>query len=79
MLLPFQWAALTLEEAKLLMKYIEESTATKGDSRNYAKMRKAGVLDIYNKLREFVETAQHYEDRLRYFDPDDFMRDYDRS
>lgn len=57
------------------MKHIEESTATKGDSRNYAKMQKAGVLEIYNKLREFVEMNQHYEDQLRYLDRSEFVRE----
>lgn len=60
MLMPFDWAVLTVQEARLLMEYIEKSTATKTQPRYYEKIQKAGMLPIYEKLREFVETnAQH--------------------
>lgn len=64
MLLPHQWAVLTVEEATILMQYIEKSTATKSMSRNYDKMEKVGVLEIYNKLREFVEYHRHQQNLL---------------
>lgn len=75
MLLPFQWSVLTLDEARTLMKFIEESTATKGQSRNYDKMQKAGVLEVYNSIRTFVEKADHWSGNLEYFNPDDYARE----
>ena len=80
MLLPFEFAILTVEEAKLLKKFIEESTATKAFPKNYMKMGSAGVLELYRKLEEFLHDRQQWNDRLRYFDPNDFApadRDYD--
>ncbi len=68
MLLPFQWAVITLQESKLLMKFIEESTSTKSDPKNYAKMQKSGVLEVYNALREFVESSCNYDGNLRYLE-----------
>lgn len=70
MLLPFQFSILTLEEAKLLISFIEKSTATKTHNRNYDKICKMGILDMYNKLRDFVEEATHYDGQLKYFDED---------
>lgn len=61
MLLPFQWAILTVEEARLLVEYIEKSTATKTMPRYYEKTQKVGMLQIYEKLREFVEVNAQYE------------------
>ena len=58
--MPFEWAVLTVQEARLLMEYIEKTTATKGLSRNYDKIYKAGMADIYSKLREFVEANHQY-------------------
>ncbi len=75
MLLPFDFAVITTAEARLLMEFIEKQTATKGDSRNYGKMQKLGVLEIYNKLREFVEAAHHYEWQLRTLEPGRFLTD----
>lgn len=77
MLLPFQMGVITVEEARLLMTFIETSTATKGQSRNYDKMQKAGVLEIYNKLRELVEFHDHYEGQIRYLDTYDLVREGD--
>ena len=77
MLMPFQWAVLTIEEAKLLMQYIEKTTSTKTIPKHYEKMQKAGMFSIYEKLREFVEVNAQYECHLRYLDPSDFeTRDY---
>jgi len=77
MLTPFQWAVLTVEDARLLMQYIEKTTATKSQPRNYDKMQKAGMLEVYNRLREFVELNTHFENTLRYLDTSDFeRRDY---
>ena len=73
MLLPFQWAVLTIEEAKLMLDYIEKTTASKGLSRNYHKMQKVGMLETYNKLREFIESAAHYDEYLRPLDPYSFQ------
>jgi len=66
---------LTFDEAKLLMEFIEKSTATKGLTRNYEKMQKAGVMEIYNRLREFVEQKVHYEDQIRYLDTSRYVTD----
>lgn len=68
MLLPFEWAVLTVQEARQLMEYIEKSTATKTMPRNYDKIHKAGLTDIYDKLRQFVEANAQYEINLRYLD-----------
>lgn len=73
MLLPFQWAVITIEEATLLMQYIETSTATKSMYRNYDKMQKAGVMGIYEKLREFVDSVEHYNNNLRYLDANEYL------
>lgn len=70
MLMPFQWAILELEEARILLKHIENI----GGYRNYDKMRELGLLDIYNRLREFVGVADHYEANIRYLDPSDYAR-----
>jgi hypothetical protein len=75
MLLPFDFAVITAAEAKLLMEFIEKQTATKSLSRNYDKMQKLGVLELYNKLREFVEAAHHYEWQLRGLDTGRFITD----
>ena len=61
MLMPFEWAVLTIEEAKLLMNYIEKSTSSKTIPRRYEKMQELGLLEIYNKLREFVELHTHHQ------------------
>ena len=61
MLMPFEWACLTVQEARLLMQYIEKSTGTKTMPRYYEKMQKHGMLEIYNKLREFVELNAQYQ------------------
>lgn len=73
MLLPHEYTLLTVEEAKELIKYIEISTATKCNDKNYDKMGKAGILDMYDKLRMFVENSKQWE-KLRYFDPDEYER-----
>ena len=67
----FQWAVLTIEEAKVLKKHIEESTATKGLSINYDKMQKANILEMYNKLKEFIYNSVQYQ-RLLEFDAERF-------
>ncbi len=69
MLLPFDFAILTAAEAQLLIQFIETSTATKSQPKNYDKMAKVGILEMYNKLRDFVEAANQYENNLRDFDP----------
>jgi len=61
MIMPFDWAVLTIEEAKLLMEYIEKSTATKTQPKYYEKIQRLGMLPIYEKLREFVELNSHYQ------------------
>ena len=61
MLMPFDWAVLTVQEAKLLMEYIEKSTATKTQPRFYEKIQKLDMLPIYEKLREFVELHNQYQ------------------
>ena len=61
MLMPFDWAVLTVEEAKLLMEYIEKSTATKTQPKYYEKIQRLGLLPIYEKLREFVELHNQWK------------------
>lgn len=76
MLLPNEWAVLTIEEAKSLVAYIDKTTATKGQStRNYDKIHKAGMGGIYARLNEFVSQHAHYDDQLRNLDTSDFARD----
>jgi len=71
---PFEFAVITVDEARHLMKFIEESTGTPSMPRNYDKMGKRGVLQIYNSLRQFVEKVDHYRDNLEYFDPSSYQR-----
>ena len=59
--MPFEWAVLTVQEARLLMTYIEKSTATKTMPKRYDKMQQFGVLPIYEKLRDFVELNAQYQ------------------
>ena len=61
MLMPFEWAVLTVTDARLIMEYIEKSTSSKTMPRRYEKMQEVGMLPIYEKLREFVETHTQYE------------------
>ena len=61
MMMPFDWAVLSIEEAKLLMEYIEKSTATKTQKKYYEKIQRLGILPIYQKLREFVELHNQYK------------------
>lgn len=78
MLLPFEWTVLTVEDAKLIIEFIEKSTATKGLSKNYDKMQKAGVMEIHGKLSEFVDMNIHYHNELKNLDTFDFQKkDYD--
>lgn len=64
MLLPFDFAIITVEEANQLIAFIEKMTATKGDPRNYGKMIKLGVMELYDKLRTFVGNSHHYNHEL---------------
>jgi hypothetical protein len=59
--MPFEWAVLTVQEARLLMEYIEKSTSSKTMPRRYDKIQEAGMLPVYEKLREFVELRQQYQ------------------
>jgi hypothetical protein len=78
MLMPFDWAVLTVEDARLLRGFIQKVTGTPAQPKNYKKMQDAGVLDIYHKLDEFVEARDHYQNDLRRLDPNDFEpRSYD--
>ena len=69
MLLPFEWAILTLEEAKLMKDYIQKSTARKGLSVDYKRIHEAGLSGIWEKLEEFINQAEHYRHQLKDFDP----------
>ena len=73
MLLPLEFAILSVQEAKLLMEYIEKSTSSKTMPIRYDKIQQVGMLDIYMRLREFVELHKQYQalqtldiDRLAY-------------
>lgn len=61
MLMPNEWAVITIQEARLLMEYIEKSTSSKTMPRRYEKMQEVGMLPIYEKLREFVELNARYQ------------------
>jgi hypothetical protein len=56
------------------MAFIEKTTSTPACSKNFEKMEKAGVRNIYNQLREFVEMSEHYDSELKMFDASDFAR-----
>ena len=60
MLLPFEWTVLSVQEARLLMEYIENSTSSKTMPKRYDKIQQVGMLPIYEKLREFVEANAQY-------------------
>ncbi|MDE2095688.1 MAG: hypothetical protein KGL39_00395 [Patescibacteria group bacterium] len=72
MLLPFEWAVLTMEEAHLLKEYIEKTTAIKGLPVNYKGMTKVGMREIHSKLCEFVRASTNYMVNLQFFNPDDY-------
>lgn len=61
MLMPFEWAVLTVQEAKLLMEYIEKSTSSKTMPKRYDKIQQVGMLEIYTRLRDFVESHSQYQ------------------
>lgn len=61
MLLPFDWAVITLNEAKILVDFIEKSTATPKIPINYEKMSKVNILEMYDKLKHFITNSQHYK------------------
>jgi hypothetical protein len=60
--MPNEWAVITVQEARLLMEYIEKSTSSKTMPRRYDKMQEVGMLPIYEKLREFVELNKQYQE-----------------
>lgn len=62
MLMPFEWAVITVEEARLLMEYIEKSTSSKMVPRRYEKIQEVGLYPIYEKLREFVAVNAQYQE-----------------
>jgi len=73
MLLPLEFAILSVQEARQLVEYIEKSTASKTMPIRYDKIQQVGMLDIYMRLREFVELHKQYQalqtldiDRLAY-------------
>ena len=72
MLMPFEWAVLTVEEASELSAFIEKMTATPTQPINFKKMQDLGIYDMYNKLRHLVDQAAHYQRNLESLNPDDF-------
>ena len=73
MLLPFDFAVITYEEAKLLRDFIRAKTDSPDRDKDYDQMRKDGVLEIYSKLDDFCKMAEHYEYNLQRLDPSDFV------
>lgn len=73
MLLPFDFAVLTSDEASILFEFIEKATETKACPKNYKKMQELGIHDIYVNLREFLEMRHSYCNNLRYLNPDDYQ------
>lgn len=65
---PFENVTISIEEVLLLINFIEQSTATPKNPRNYDKISKLGVLPLYDDLRRFVDEYNHYQD-LKNFDP----------
>jgi hypothetical protein len=74
MLMPFEWAVITVEEARILKKFIETVTATKAYPVNYKKIEESGMKIMYDKLSMFISEADHYAGQLKYFQE----KDYDR-
>ena len=72
MLLPHQWAVLTVEEAKALKVFIEKSTATKREKIYLKKIKDQNIFELWNKLREFIENYEQYEYILRHLDTSEF-------
>lgn len=65
MLLPFQSAVLTVEEAQILVTFIESKTSTPGVPINFTKIKAEGLYEIYNDLKNFLREYGHYEEILR--------------
>lgn len=55
MLMQFECAILTLEDARILVEFIQKSTASKSIPVNYNKIDKSSVADLYYKLSRFLE------------------------
>lgn len=69
MLLPFDFAVISVDEAKKIMDFIVKMTATKKRVFNDAKIRELGMMEIYQRLQEFVQMSNHYKNDLQYFEP----------
>jgi len=67
MLLPFEFGIITIEDASLLKTFIEKQTATKAYPVNYKKMQEEGVMNIYEKLIDFIYSHEHYLGKLKYY------------
>lgn len=74
MLLPHQWAVLTVDEAELLVKFIEKATAIKGLPKNYRGIQKEGMLELHGNLSHFIECNRQYVGNLHDFDPSNYER-----
>lgn len=72
MLLPFECAILTVEDARIIRDLIKEdlikeNTQKKG---SFSERWKSGLARIYWKLDEFIIQANHYEENLCDFKPE---------
>jgi hypothetical protein len=75
MLLPFEFAIISKDEITTLMDFIRRMTETKTIKENYPKMEKLGILELYEKLRQFMYSSNHYHNELQYFDTISLKRD----
>ncbi len=68
MLLPLESAIIDIDEARQIVAFIESSTATKSNPKNYEKIIKLGMIDLYEKLIKFIGIYDHYHRELKYID-----------
>lgn len=74
MLLPFQFAILTREDAKVLTDYLLKSVGAKASESKWKKLQELGISEIYSKLEEFLSMSYHYDNELHSLDSSDFQR-----
>lgn len=73
MLLPYQVATLTIEDAKALINFIVSKTS-EGNSRNYKAIIESGLMRLFNELEDFVKYHDQYEDEFKYLDTSTLSR-----
>lgn len=61
MLMPYEYVIFDLNELRQIQKFIENATATKAKPINCEKMQKAGILDLYQKVRGALYSHQRQQ------------------